>query len=44
MSNTTLSREYELMSAAHGWDLSDIEEMNAKALSAAFDSGYALTP
>lgn len=44
MSNTTLSREYELMSAAHGWKLSDIEEMNVRALSAAFDSGYALTP
>lgn len=44
MSNTTLSREYELMSAAHGWSSADIEEMNVRALSAVFDKGYALKP
>lgn len=44
MSNTTLSREYELMSAAHGWRSADIAEMNTRALSAVFDKGYALKP
>jgi adenosine deaminase len=44
MSNTTLSREYELMSAAHGWSNTVIAEMNTRALSAVFDKGYALKP
>lgn len=44
MSNTTLSREYELMSAAHGWSSADIAGMNTRALSAVFDKGYALKP
>lgn len=44
MSNTTLSREYELMSAAHGWSSAVIAEMNTRALSAVFDKGYALKP
>ena len=42
MSHTTLSREYELMSSAHGWSTTDITEMNQRALSAVFDEGYAL--
>lgn len=44
MSHTTLSREYEEMSAAHGWSETDITEMNHRALSAVFDEGYALKP
>jgi adenosine deaminase len=36
MSNTTLSREYELMANTHGWNLEIINEMNQKARSAAF--------
>jgi len=44
MSHTTLSREYEEMSAAHGWSETDITEMNHRALKAVFDEGYALKP
>lgn len=39
MSNTTLSREYEVMSQAHNWSLSTIENMNKKARNAAFYQG-----
>ncbi len=38
MSNTTLSREYELMSNIHNWTLEDLVEMNAKAQAAAFNT------
>lgn len=40
MSNTTLSHEYELMSAAHGWGASEILDMNQRAMSAIFDKNY----
>ncbi len=36
MSATSLSEEYSRMSSAHGWSLEVVEEMNAKALEAAF--------
>lgn len=38
MSNTSLSREYHLMSELHHWNLSDIEKMNQQARAAAFSS------
>ena len=36
MSNTSLSREYELMSRIHNWSIEDLIEMNKKAQAAAF--------
>lgn len=36
MSNTSLSREYSLMSETHNWSLLDIEKMNQQARAAAF--------
>lgn len=39
MSNTTLSREYEVMSRVHNWQPSTIEIMNKKARRAAFHQG-----
>jgi adenosine deaminase len=39
MSNTTLTREYEVMSQAHNWDLKVAETMNQRARKAAFHQG-----
>ena len=36
MSNTSLSREYELMSRIHNWSIEDLVAMNKKAQAAAF--------
>ncbi|MEY3714335.1 MAG: hypothetical protein RJB59_138 [Actinomycetota bacterium] len=38
MSNTTLSREYELIGNIHNWTIEDLVEMNKKAQAAAFKS------
>ena len=39
MSNTSLSREYELMSQSHDWNLETITVMNQRARAAAFHQG-----